>query len=459
MENYNAHDSLANAGVRKEKGLDTINPNAAGIDMHSKTHMACAPSDKNGKHPVKTFGTYTENLIDMAKWLKENGATTVAMEATGVFWWPLVETLRAEGLEVLLVNAREVRSVKGRPKTDKLDCEWLRRLHACGMLRGSFIPDADTAEMKNLWRHRQNLEEESARAVMRMQKSLQLMNVRLDIAVTDITGQTGMRIIESILSGERDPKKLARLRDRRVKKSEAEIAAALNGNFKADQLFILKDNLTSYKTCQKRIGDTDAELKRKMDAMPKKASAASAPPAAKKSRHYDGPLTRERIFELLGVDLTQVDGVGILTAASFLVNAGRDMSHWLTGRHFASWLGLCPNARQSGGKSGKGRTKKTCSALAHSLRMAAECVGKTDTPLGAFYRRLKGRLGSPKAITATARKLALIFYEAVKSGKMGAAPSSEMYEQLQKGRMLKSLLKKAARLGFKVVPMEDAAVA
>ena len=294
---------------------------------------------------------------------------------------------------------------------------------------------------------------------MRIQKSLQIMNIRLDIAVTDITGQTGMRILESILSGERDPKKLARLRDPRVKKPEAEVAAALNGNFKPDQLFILKDNLTSYKACQKRIQDTDKELKRKMDALPKKAAAASAPPAAKKSRHYDGPLTREQLFELLGVDLTQIEGVGILTAVSFLVNAGSDMSHWATDKHFVSWLALCPNARQSGGKSGKGRTKRTSSALSHSLRMAAECVGKTDTPLGAFYRRMKARIGSPKAIVATARKLALLFYKAVKSGTMGAAPSVEKYEQLQKERLLKSLLKKAARLGFKVVPTEDAAVA
>ena len=223
-----------------KNGLDVIYPGAAGLDLHKEVLVACAPiAAGDTRHPVRKFGAYTSDLLELAQWLKQHGVTTVAMEATGVFWLPVVEILRAEGLEVLLVNAREVRSVKGRPKTDKLDCEWIRRLHACGLLRGSFIPETETQILKSLWRHRLNMEEEDARAIQRMRKAFQIMNIRLDMAVTDIVGETGLRIIEAILAGERDPRKLATLRDPRVAKSEREIADALTGNFKEEHLFVL----------------------------------------------------------------------------------------------------------------------------------------------------------------------------------------------------------------------------
>jgi transposase len=314
--------------ARSMKGLDVIHPGAAGLDLHKEVIVACAPMTAGEtQHPVRKFGTYTSALLELATWLKQHGVTTVAMEATGVFWLPVIGILRSKGLEVLLVNAREVRSVKGRPKTDKLDCEWIRRLHACGLLRGSFIPDAETERLKSLWRHRLNMEEEDARAIQRMQKAFQIMNIRLDIAVTDIVGETGIRIIEAILAGERDPRKLAKLRDPRVAKSEREIADALTGNFKEEQLFIIRENLAHHRFLLERIRETDARMGAQMETMKKKSNATDLPAATKPDRSRHGEtLSRERLYELLGVDLTQIEGVGVLTVSSFLVNAGRDMS-------------------------------------------------------------------------------------------------------------------------------------
>lgn len=446
---------------RSVSGLDIIHPDAAGLDLHKEVIVACAPmAAGDTRHPVRQFGTYTSDLLELAKWLKQHGVTTVAMEATGVFWLPVIGILRAEGLDVLLVNAREVRSVKGRPKTDKLDCEWIRRLHACGLLRGSFIPDAETEMLKSLWRHRLNMEEEDARAIQRMQKAFQIMNIRLDIAVTDLVGETGLRIIEAILAGERDPRKLAALRDRRVAKSEREIADALTGNFKEEQLFILRENLAHHRFLQERIRETDNRMGAQMETMQKKRAAADLPAATKPDRSRHGEtLTRERLYELLGVDLTQVDGVGVLTISSFLVNAGRDMAPWMTENHFASWLGLSPNVKQSAGKTRSGPTRKTASALAHSFRMAAMTISRLDSWLGAYCRRLKARIGAPKAITATARKLAIIFYRAVKEGGVVKRLTAEDYEQANRGRILKTLRQRAARFGFELtmkstVPVE-----
>jgi len=446
--------------ARSVHGLDVIHPGAAGLDLHKEVIVACAPMTAGEtRHPVKKFGTYTSALLELATWLKQHGVTTVAMEATGVFWLPVIGILRAKGLEVLLVNAREVRSVKGRPKTDKLDCEWIRRLHACGLLRGSFIPDAETEMLKSLWRHRMNMEEEDARAIQRMQKAFQIMNIRLDIAVTNIVGETGLRIIEAILAGERDSRILAKLRDSRVAKSEREIADALTGNFKEEQLFIIRENLAHHRFLLERIRETDARMGAQMETMKKKSDAAELPAATKPDRSSHGEtLTRERLYELLGVDLTQIDGVGVLTVSSFLVNAGRDMSPWMTENHFASWLGLSPNVRQSAGKTRSGSTRKTASALAHALRMAVMTIGRLDSWLGAYYRRLKGRIGAPKAITATARKLAIIFYRAVKAGGTVKRLTAEAYEQANRSRILKALRQRAAHFGFDLTIKNSGAV-
>lgn len=436
--------------MRNLRGLDVIHPYAGGLDLHKEVIVACAPMVAGEtRYPVRKFGTYTSELLELVDWLKQHGVTTVAMEATGVFWLPVIGILRAQGLEVLLVNAREVRSVKGRPKTDKLDCEWIRRLHACGLLRGSFIPDAETEILKSLWRHRLNMEEEDSRAIQRMQKSFQIMNIRLDIAVTNIVGETGLRIIEAILAGERDPQKLAALRDPRVAKSEREIAEALTGNIKDEHLFIIRENLAHHRFLQDRIRETDARMVAQMETLEKKGCASELPVATKSdSSRHGATLTREKLYELLGVDLTQIDGVGVLTVSSFLVNAGRDMTPWVTANHFVSWLGLSPNSKQSAGKTRSGPTRKTASALAHAFRMSALTISRLDSYLGAFCRRLKGRIGAPKAITATARKLAIIFYRAIKEGGGVKRLTAVDYEQANRDRMLKSLRQRAARLGF-----------
>lgn len=452
--------STNKASFWNTRGLDVINLGAAGLDLHKEVIVACAPMVAGEtRHPVKRFGTYTSALLELATWLKQHGVTTVAMEATGVFWLPVVEILRAEGLDVLLVNAREVRSVKGRPKTDKLDCEWIRRLHACGLLRGSFIPDAEIGALKSLWRHRLNMEEEDARAIQRMQKAFQIMNIRLDIAVTDIVGETGIRIIEAILTGERDSRKLAALRDPRVAKSEREIADALTGNFKAEQIFIIHENLAHHRFLQERIQKTDEQMVAQMATMEKKGDASDLPEATKPdSSRHGATLTRERLYELLGVDLTQIGGVGVLTVSSFLVNAGRDMSLWPTENHFVSWLALSPNVKQSAGKTRSGPTRKTASTLAHALRLAVMTIGRIDSYLGANYRRLKGRIGAPKAITAIARKLAVIFYRAVKYGVIKCL-TAEDYELAHRDRILKTLRHRAARFGFDLTPKITVSVA
>ncbi len=438
--------------ARCSGGLDVLNPGAAGLDLHKEVIWACAPMNAGeARYPVRKFGTYTSDLREMIAWLRQHGATTVAMEATAVFWLPVVGILRAEGFDVLLVNARDVRSVKGRPKTDKLDCEWIRRLHACGLLRGSFIPDAETEALKSLWRHRLNLEEESTRAIQRIQKAFQIMNIRLDIAVSDVAGKTGVKIIEAILEGERDPGELAKLRDPRIRKSMAEIKSALTGNFKDEQIFIIRENLAHHRFLQARILETDNQLAAKMDTM-KKKTVEELPPATKPDRsRHSAALNRERLYELLGVDLTQLDGVNTLTITSFLVNAGRDMSPWPTEKHFVSWLGLSPNVKQSAGKTRSAPTRKTASALAQSFQMAAMTIGRMQCWLGANYRRLKARIGASKAITAIARKLAIIVYRAVKTGFLDTRRTATDYEQAHRGRILKTLRKRAARFGFDLV--------
>ena len=451
---------IAAAGTRRMGGLDVINPKAAGLDLHKEVIWVCAPAGAGDPNPpTRHFGTLTKDLRALSAWLKEKDVDTVAMEATGVLWMPVVDHLMSEGFEVLLVNARDVRSVKGRPKTDRLDCEWIRRLHACGLLRGSFIPDMATAGLKTLWRQRSNLEAEASRHTQRMQKHLQIMNIRLDVAVTDIVGVTGLRILDSMAGGERDPLVLAKLRDERVAKSEREVGEALDGNFRDDLVFVLRECLLQYRFVQERIAELDKFIDKTMAKMGRRASGGDAPPSSKADKRsgHVGPFTRERLFELLGVDLTQVEGVGILTAVSFLVNTGGNMSAWPTGGHFASWLGLSPNARDSGGKSRHGATRKTASALAASLRMAAMTISRLDSWLGAFCRRLKARIGAPKAITATARKLAEILYHMVKDRTDAKHLDASAYEAAHRERTLKNLKRRAAGYGFELTPAKAAA--
>jgi transposase len=441
---------------RYTSGLDVINPRAAGLDLHKEAIFACAPRGKGETdHPVKRFKTYTEDLEALGEWLKEKGVNSVAMEATGVFWWPVVENLRAAGLEVLLVNAREVRSVKGRPKSDRIDCQWLRRLHACGLLRGSFIPDGETSALKSLWQHRQSLEEESAREVQRMQKALQMMNVRLDIAVTNVVGETGIRIIEALLKGEHDPEVLAKLRDRRVARCESEMATALRGNYKEEQLFTLGENLSHYRYIQEKIVNVERYLSERMGQMKKQADAVHIPPSSKAHQQTNMSVpSRGQLYELLGVDLTQIAGVGVTTVTSFLVNVGRDMSPWPTAKHFVSWLGLAPTLHESAGKKKSCRSKKISSSLAQAFRMAVMSIGRLDSYLGGYYRRLKGRIGASKAITATARKLAILFYHAVKDGGEVINLTAAHYEEAHRERSIQNLRRKAALQGFQLIALE-----
>lgn len=432
----------------RSQDLIVVNPTAAGLDLHKERIWACAPPSADGSRPpVRSFGTYTVDLDDMCAWLTEKGVKTVAMEATGVFWWPVVERLKAGGFEVLLVNAKEIKGVKGKPKTDKLDCEWIRRLHSYGLLKGSFLPDPDTEAMKSLWHHHETLVQESSRLVQRMQKCLLQMNFRLDVAVSDVMGVTGRKVIDALLDGERDPAKLAKHRDRRCKKSEEEIAKALNGNARDELLYILKDLVSAYDSVLGKIAGAEEQLKLLLAKLPSKGGVSPDAVDGARFKPFE-----ELLSDALGVDLTELDGVGALTVVSFVVNAGRDMSPWPTGNHFVSWLCLSPNPNESGGKKKSGRTSKSSSPLAKAFRMAIMSIGKLDCPLGAFYRRLKSRIGPSKATTATARKLALIFYHAVKKGVLEAYHDARAYEETQRARTLHRCRRQLASLGFEIVP-------
>lgn len=446
------------ARTRVTNGMTMINPNTAGIDVGSEEHWVCVPSDR-AEENVRPFGVYSCDFRELAEWLKKCGVTSVAMESTGVYWIPLYQALEKQGFDVVLVNARHLKSVAGRPKTDVYDCQWIQRLHSYGLLNASFRPEDDICVIRSLQRHRDELTESTSRHVLHMQKCLQQMNVRLDEAVSDIMGKTGLAIIEAILSGEHNPSNLAKLRDRRVKADEKEIAKALEGDYREEHLFVLRQSLDSYKFIYGQMETCDREIKKHLEELEKKVDVnlrPLPPPTAGSKRSNRNQPTydiRPYLYESFGVDLTQVPGFQSSTVLTLLSEVGADLDAWPTDKRFASWLGLCVNKEISGGKILKNSTRKVKNRASEALRMAASSLKNSDCYLGVFYRRIKSRRGAPKAVTATAHKLAVIFYHMVKEGK----PYKEMdlshyYENCRK-KTLKNLKNRAQSLGFELVPV------
>jgi transposase len=441
--------------VRYEKSLSMINPHAAGLDLHREKIWACYSDGPDSDASVRTFGTVTAELRRLVEWLKASGVETVAMESTGVYWVPVYAMLEDAGLKPVLVNAREVKSVKGRPKTDRIDCMWICRLHSYGLLRGSFVPPTNVTALKNLCDCREKVIHESSRAIQRMQKALQRMNCRLDNAVSDIMGESGSRIIRAILAGERDPVKLANLANFRVEKKKSEIARDLEGDFRPELVQVLEEWHEHYLFYERRLAKINRKIYAMLEMFPKKADAKNLPPRPANYRednmNFNRPF-RPLMFEIFGTDLTQLAGVGPSVILSFLATVGPDVSAWATENHFVSWLGLAPNPQSSGDYCKKGKTKRVKNLLACNLKTAGMTVQRTDSFLGAFHRRLKIRVGPAKAKNASARKIAIILYRLVKYGNQAIKFSAEQYEHLYKERKLANLTRQARQMGFSLIP-------
>jgi len=435
---------------RRGERLSTVHSDAAGLDIGSRFHVVAVPPDRDPE-PVRTYSSFTNDLYRMAEWLREVGVTTVAMESTGIYWIPAFEILEARGFEVLLVNARDSKNVPGR-KTDVNDAQWLQQLHQYGLLRGSFRPSRDFAALRAYLRQRESLLEYAASHIQHLQKALMQMNVQLHHVVSDITGVTGMKIIRDIVAGARDPEKLSQYRDVRCKETPETIRDALSGNYQPEHVFSLKQALELYDFYQGQVLACDERIEEVLNKLRQGAPPPQTSlPAPRQKRRQPNAVNfdvREALHAMLGLDLTQIHGIGPYVALKLVGECGTDMSRWPTAKHFTSWLCLAPGSKISGGKVLSSKTRRSSNRAAALLRLAAVTVGKTDTALGAFYRRLGARAGKAKAVTATARKIAVLFYNALRYGMQYADPGAGYYEERYRQRLVGNLRRRAASLGF-----------
>lgn len=435
--------------------LERLHPHAAGIDCGSAEHFVAVPPDRDAT-PVRSFATFTGDLHRLAEWLTACRVTHVAMEATGVYWIPVFEILEARGFQVILVNARHVKNLPGR-KSDVSDCEWLRDLHILGLLRGSFRPADGIAALRGYLRHRATLIECAGALVQRMQKALVQMNVQLPLVVSDITGVTGLRILRDIVAGRRDPAQLAQHRDYRCRASEAEIVAALTGNYRAEHVFVLQQNLELFDVYQRQLAACDTAIETHLAHLTAATTPTTAlPPARRRQKPRENEPRfdlRSPLHQLTGADLSQIDGIGPYNALRLLSEIGTDMSRWPTEKHFTSWLTLAPHNKISGGRLLSSRTQPSANRAAAILRLAVMNAGRTQTALGAFYRRVAFRIGKAKAITATARKLAILVYRTLKEGLVYADPGADAYDTQHRTRVIRGLRQRAQNLGFGLIDL------
>ena len=438
---------------RLQEHLEQVNLYAAGIDIGSTSHYVAVPPSLDDQ-PVREFSCFTGDLEHMADWLKHVGITTVAMESTGVYWIPAYEILEERGFEVYLVNPRYLKNVPGR-KTDVLDCQWLQQLHSFGLLRAAFRPSEEICALRTYMRQRSMLIENAATHIQHMQKALRQMNLLLDNVVADITGKTGMQIIRSILKGQRDPESLAKYRDHRCKNNEEVIAKSLKGHYKEEHLFSLRQAVELYDFYQRQIAICDQAIGTALSKIDGPDDLDELPPEKRKTRRkkIDLPFdARENLYDITGVDITKVDGIKKTTALKIISEIGTDMSAWPTVKHFASWLGLSPGNKITGGKIISSKTKTCANRAAEAFRIAAYSLTKSKSALGAYYRRKRSQLGAPKAITATAHKIARLVYSLLKYGTDYIDQGQDYYEKKYRDRVIKNLTKKAKSLGYEMVP-------
>jgi transposase len=435
---------------RSRRDLSPIHPAAAAIDIGATIHVAAVSPDRDPE-PVRTFQTFTDDLHRLADWFARCGIKTVVMESTGVYWIPIFEILEQRGFEVMVVNARDAKHVPGR-KTDVSDAEWLQRLHEYGLLRASFRPQAEIAGLRAYLRQRERLLDYAAAHIQHMQKALTQMNLQLHHVMSDITGVTGMTIIRAIVAGERDPNVLATHRDRRCHASAETVCQALVGNYREEHVFALTQALELYDVYQAKVAACDMQIEAILKRLKKNATppASKLLPAKHETRSANAPAfdARAALHAILGVDLTQINGLGPYLALKLVGECGTNLTAWPTAKHFTSWLGLAPHNKISGGKVLSSKTRRTSNRAASLLRLAAVSVGRTDTALGAFYRRLSARVGKAKAITATARKIAVLFYNTLRHGMSYVDPGATYYEERYRQRVLGNLQRRAKSLGY-----------
>jgi transposase len=436
-----------------------IHPNAAGIDIGATEVFVAVPDDRD-REPTRSFNTFTDDLQTLAQWLKECRIETIAMESTGVYWIPLFQILEASGFEVCLVNARHVKNVPGR-KTDVKDCQWLQYLHSVGLLRASFRPRQEVCAVRSLLRHRDNMIKITSIHVQHMQKALTQMNLQIHHVISDITGVTGLAIVDAILAGERNPHKLAGLRNKRIRADKDTIAKSLVGDYRPEHIFTLKQALASYRHYQRMILECDMEIEQYLSNFESRIDPEENRPKApkhgrRKPRNSEPNFDlRTHLYRIFGTDLTGVPGISTLTAHVIFTEIGTDIAKFPTADHFCSWLGLCPNNKISGGKILSSRVRPGSNRVAQALRMAANSLWRTESYLGHYFRRLRAKLGAPKAITATAHKIARIVYHLLKHRKSFDGTVFAEHDQKHATRLKARLSFQAKALGFKLVPVDS----
>ena len=434
--------------------LRVVNPDAAGIDVHSDQHWVAVPPDRDPE-PIRMFGAFTCDLEAIADWLARCHVATVVMESTGVYWIPLFELLERRGCRVLLIDPRQAQRASGRPKTDRYDCQWLQRLHAYGLLAGAFRPDDQVCVLRSFLRQRQMLITYAGQHIQHMQKALEQMNVKLAEVVSDITGKTGMRILTAILGGQRDPQHLATFRDRHCKHDAATIAKALQGNWRQDHLFALQQAMELYEFYHAKLAACDQQIEAHLGTFADQRDGLPLPTKprqrARKANepHFDA---RSLLHRMSGVDLTAIEGIDGTTALTILSEIGPDLSRFPSIKHFCSWLGLCPQHKISAGKIKSRHVRPGANRVAQALRLAARSLHHAKTALGGFFRRMKSRMGTAQAITATAHKLARLVYTLLTHGTDYVQQGLQEYEARYRDREVRNVARKARELGFELVP-------
>jgi transposase len=436
--------------------MAVVNPHAAGIDVGDTLHAVAVPNDRD-EQPVRTFGTMSADLELIVRWLIKCGIVTIAMESTGVYWKPLFNYLIRHGFEVYLVNARHVRNVTGR-KTDQSDAQWLQQLHSCGLLKSSYLPDNEQESLRTLVRYRRTLTEESSRFVLRMQKALELMNIKLHTVISDLTGKTGIAIVEAIIAGERNAANFLSLIDGRIKADHQVILKSLEGNWRQEQLFTLEENYRCYQFFQERIAKCDRSIEAQLQQytaiqndgeipLTKTNGESEQAPVKKKNKKAPKFDTRSFLTSILGVDVMAIYGLSEVSALEILAETGTDMSKWNNEKHFVSWLNLCPNNKISGGKLISSRLpRKKANAASQAFRFAANSLQRSNHWLGDYFRRMKAKGGNKYAIVATANKLATIYYKMVRNQVSFNPLDLQQYQEKRQQAKIAYLEKKLKQL-------------